>query len=66
MKGGAAMRCAQCGWPSDEMRVISTHHTSQGWVRYRRCICGNVNIELVQLGATAGTRTEAVREEVAQ
>jgi hypothetical protein len=56
------MRCAQCGWPSDEARVLSTHHTSQGWVRYRRCVCGVVTIELVKLGAAAETQVEAVRE----
>jgi hypothetical protein len=56
------MRCARCGWPSDEARVLSTHHTSQGWVRYRRCICGDVTIELVTLGAADGTQVEPVRE----
>lgn len=56
------MRCAQCGWPSDEAVVLSTHHTSQGWVRYRRCVCGTVAIELVTLGGAAGTRVEPVRE----
>lgn len=43
------MRCARCGWPGDEARVLSTHHTSEGWVRYRRCACGTVTIELVTL-----------------
>ena len=56
------MRCAQCGWPSDETEVLSTHPTSQGWVRYRRCVCGSVAIELVTLGPAAGTEVEAVRE----
>lgn len=56
------MRCARCGWPGDEARVLSTHHTSQGWVRYRRCVCGNVAIELVTLGPAAGTRVEPLRE----
>lgn len=55
------MRCARCGWPGDEAEVLSTHHTSQGWVRYRRCACGAVRIELVTLDGAAGTRTEPVR-----
>jgi hypothetical protein len=58
----AAMRCARCGWPGDEATVLSTHHTSQGWVRYRRCVCGNVAIELVTLGPAAGTQVEPLRE----
>jgi hypothetical protein len=56
------MRCAQCGWPSDEAKVLSTHHTSEGWVRYRRCVCGDVTIELVTLGAAAEAQVETVRE----
>lgn len=56
------MRCAHCGWPGDEMRVLSTHHTSEGWVRYRRCVCGEVSIELVTLGPGAGTQAAPVRE----
>jgi hypothetical protein len=44
--------------------VLSTHHTSQGWVRYRRCVCGAVSIELVTLGDRAGTRAEPVAEAV--
>ncbi|GAA5124949.1 hypothetical protein GCM10023320_38760 [Pseudonocardia adelaidensis] len=42
--------------------MLSTHHTSQGWVRYRRCVCGNVAIELVTLGPAAGTQVEPLRE----
>ncbi|MCO1657550.1 hypothetical protein [Pseudonocardia humida] len=45
----AAASCARCGWPTTEGAVLSTHHTSEGWVRYRRCPCGSVTIELVQL-----------------
>jgi hypothetical protein len=56
------MRCAHCGWPGGEARVLSTHHTSEGWVRYRRCVCGTVSIELVTLKGAAGTRAEPVRE----
>lgn len=55
------MRCARCGWPSDEAVVLSTHHTSQGWVRYRRCVCGDVTIELVTLDPTVGAQVEPVR-----
>jgi hypothetical protein len=53
------VRCAQCGWPNDEAKVLSTHQTSQGWVRYRRCVCGSVTIELVTL-AKAGTQVKPV------
>lgn len=55
------MRCAGCGWPNEESTVLSTHHTSQGWARYRRCVCGIVRIELVTLTAD-GIRARAVRE----
>ena len=43
------MRCAQCGLPAAEARTISTHHTSDGWVRYKRCACGGVSIELLTM-----------------
>ncbi|SHK92056.1 hypothetical protein SAMN05443637_114126 [Pseudonocardia thermophila] len=43
------MRCASCGWPTSEAKVLSTHRTSEGWVRYRRCMCGAVAIELLTL-----------------
>ena len=46
------MRCAHCGWPTDEAKVLSTHRTSEGWVRYRRCMCGTVGIELITLART--------------
>ena len=52
------MRCARCGWPSDEAVVLSTHHTSQGWVRYRRCMCGDLTIELVTHDPIAGMQVE--------
>ena len=58
------MRCARCGWPSNEATVLSTHPTSQGWVRYRRCVCGEVTIELVTIGPAAGTQVESVRDSV--
>lgn len=58
------MCCARCGWPGDEATVLSTHRTSEGWVRYRRCVCGTVTIELVTLADASGTRSEAVREQV--
>jgi hypothetical protein len=35
--------------------VLSTHSTSEGWVRYRRCACGEVSIELITLGAHTTT-----------
>ncbi|HVH24324.1 MAG TPA: hypothetical protein VNA11_17895 [Pseudonocardia sp.] len=40
--------------------MLSTHHTSQGWVRYRRCVCGAVSIELVTLDGHTGTRARPV------
>ena len=61
------MRCAHCGWPTDEAKVLSTHRTSEGWVRYRRCMCGTVAIELIQLASTgdqAPVQTSDVREQV--
>ena len=54
------MRCTRCGWPSEEAAVLSTHHTSQGWIRYRRCVCGTVSIELVRLDEQAGTSAQPV------
>jgi hypothetical protein len=56
------MRCAHSGWPGAEAAVLSTHHTSEGWVRYRRCVCGVVSIELIRLDDTADTLVEPVRE----
>jgi len=52
----AEPRCSHCGWPTDDAAVLSTHHTSEGWVRYRRCVCGSVVIELVQLDERAPVR----------
>ncbi|WP_232660464.1 hypothetical protein [Pseudonocardia sp. TRM90224] len=54
------MRCAHCGWPNDEAKVLSTHHTSEGWVRYRRCMCGQVSIELITLDEQAETHAQPV------
>jgi hypothetical protein len=54
----APMRCERCGWPVDEAAILSTHSTSQGWVRYRRCVCGTVSIQLVTLDGQCGTLAE--------
>ena len=54
------MRCTRCGWPSEEATVLSTHSTSQGWIRYRRCVCGTVSIELIRLDEQAGVRARPV------
>jgi hypothetical protein len=54
------MPCTRCGWPSDEATVLSTHHTSQGWIRYRRCVCGTVSIELVRLDERTGISARPV------
>lgn len=59
------MRCAQCGWPIEQTRVLSTHHTSEGWVRYRRCVCGAVSIQLITLDGREGTHATDVRETAA-
>ncbi|WP_379628182.1 hypothetical protein [Pseudonocardia sp. GCM10023141] len=40
---------------------MSTHHTSEGWVRYRRCVCGVTSIEIVTLDDD-GTRAAPVWE----
>jgi hypothetical protein len=51
-------RCAHCGWPVEEARVLSTHPTSEGWVRYRRCPCGSTSIQLVQLSSGHDLQTD--------
>jgi hypothetical protein len=53
------MRCERCGWPVGEAVILSTHSTSQGWVRYRRCVCGTVSIQLVTLDGRCGKLAEA-------
>jgi hypothetical protein len=55
-------RCTRCGWPNAEAGVLSTHSTSEGWIRYRRCVCGEVSIELVTLAEDARIRSRAMRE----
>jgi hypothetical protein len=55
----APMRCERCGWPVDEAAILSTHSTSQGWVRYRRCVCGTVSIQLVTLDGRCGKLAES-------
>lgn len=54
-------RCTRCGWPADQTRVLSTHPTSQGWTRYRRCVCGDVSIELVRLATETAAPAGALR-----
>ncbi|HET6258025.1 hypothetical protein [Pseudonocardia sp.] len=44
--------------------MLSTHHTSEGWVRYRRCVCGTMSIQLVTLEGPTHTQAEAVPESV--
>jgi hypothetical protein len=55
------MRCPRCGWPADEASLLSTHHTSEGWVLYRRCICGAVMVELVTQDGPRGAQVELAR-----
>jgi hypothetical protein len=43
--------CDGCGHPARLAANESTHHTSEGLVRYRRCSCGR---RWVQLFAFAG------------
>jgi hypothetical protein len=40
------MRCTECGWPLAETELVSTHRTSEGFVSYRRCMCGRITIQL--------------------
>ncbi|MCE3554149.1 hypothetical protein LWC33_22190 [Pseudonocardia sp. RS11V-5] len=44
------MRCARCGQTAGAT-TLSTHHTSEGWVRYKRCACGAVSIEMLTIPA---------------
>ncbi|WP_296371364.1 MULTISPECIES: hypothetical protein [unclassified Pseudonocardia] len=41
--------------------MLSTHHVSEGWVRYRRCACGRVSVELVTLDEGLTPHRETVR-----
>src|SRR5207249_1817516 len=47
-------RCPRCGWPADRdgMRLLSTHQTTEGTVRYLRCVCGAHVVALA--GRTVG------------
>ena len=56
------MRCAHCGRTGAEATVLSTHPTSEGSVRYRRCVCGSVSIELVTRPTEATVLVEAMLE----
>ncbi|ALG10174.1 hypothetical protein [Kibdelosporangium phytohabitans] len=38
--------CSACGWPLHELPATSTHHTSQGLLHYRRCVCGTWQVLL--------------------
>ncbi|MGQ0482304.1 MAG: hypothetical protein ACT4O0_14935 [Pseudonocardia sp.] len=41
------MHCPACGWPQAETySVVSTHSTSEGWVRYLRCPCGRLVVQV--------------------
>lgn len=51
------MRCTRCGRPAAETTTLSSHITSEGWVRYRRCVCGAVVVERTPPVTTDGTRT---------
>ncbi|MFR9801767.1 hypothetical protein ACL02T_05595 [Pseudonocardia sp. RS010] len=42
------MRCAQCG-PTADATTLSTHHTSEGLVRYQKCACGAMSIEMLTI-----------------
>jgi hypothetical protein len=50
------MSCPSCGWPTAEAEVISRHPTSEGTVRYVRCVCGRVTVQLRAL-TEAGARS---------
>jgi hypothetical protein len=55
----STMHCAHCGRPVADTVPLSTHHTSEGWVRYRRCGCGSVSVELLTLDPQAGALSGA-------
>jgi hypothetical protein len=48
------MRCTSCGWPLAEASMVSAHRTSEGVVRYQRCVCGRITIRLRPPSGTAG------------
>jgi hypothetical protein len=54
------MSCPSCGWPTAETRVISRHRTSEGTVRYLRCVCGQVTIQLHSGGHSSTSRSLAL------
>jgi hypothetical protein len=54
------MSCPSCGWPTADAEVISRHRTSEGTVRYLRCVCGQVTIQLRGGGQPAPGRSLAL------
>ncbi|UWP78875.1 hypothetical protein [Dactylosporangium fulvum] len=51
------MNCTACGRPAAIAEVESSHTTSEGVVRYRRCACGGRWMELAQLVLAASSVT---------
>ncbi|HTF52949.1 MAG TPA: hypothetical protein VK735_36350 [Pseudonocardia sp.] len=54
------MRCTECGWPLAETELVSIHRTSEGFVSYRRCMCGRITIQLREQGASANAGAHVV------
>lgn len=48
--------CAKCGRGTATAAVESSHPTSEGTVRYRRCACGSRWMELTRPFLAARTR----------
>ncbi|NYE48914.1 hypothetical protein HDA32_004034 [Spinactinospora alkalitolerans] len=47
--------CGACGREAVEAEVESSHYTSEGIVRYRRCGCGRRWVDLARFSAVTGT-----------
>lgn len=55
------MACPRCDWPMSEARLLSTHHTSEGVVRYLRCPCGQVTIQTLRFQEPAYPSASSTR-----
>lgn len=55
------MACPHCAWPTSEARVLSAHPTSDGMVRYLRCPCGQVTIQVLRFQEPAYPSASSTR-----
>ncbi|MEY9213190.1 hypothetical protein NI17_001995 [Thermobifida halotolerans] len=46
--------CAACGREAADAEVESSHYTSEGIVRYRRCPCGRRWVDVTRFDAVVG------------